>query len=271
MKTFRWLAATYVGVVLLTGVPSAQAKQVSSEILVGTASFPPFRIIENETGSGSGEPKITGADTEIVEAVFGRMGKKIALKTAPWKRIYAEGEAGKYAAVFAFTANPEREKAYYLSQPINMVRDVLFKRSADPFTWKKFDDLAGKTIGVSDGYSYFNGFMDYLKSAKSPVDRSFGTNPETEQLRKLAKNRTDVFICEVNVCSWLLRQNPRELSSLTFIDRTIGPARPWHVGFSKKNPGGKKLRDEFDKALTAYIASGERDLVFKKYGIVRLD
>jgi len=230
------------------------------KILVGTAPFPPFRIVNGTS--------VTGVDAEIVSLAFKEMGYEMELDAKPWNRTYQEGVKGKLPVIFSFTKTPEREKDFVFSDPINTVKDVFFKRKEDKIDWYTLADLKPYTVGLSAGYSYAPQFMDAVRGQVFTVDPVSGTMPETMQLSKLAKKRIDLFICEASVCSYLIDQGGDELKGLDYINRVIGDVRTFHVGFSKAAPEAVELVPRFNAALKSLRRSGTIGRLYRQYGIV---
>lgn len=240
----------------LTGKPLAP-----NEIPVGVAEFPPFKYRLGE--------RIVGSDTEIVEQVFQRMGMVPRITMAPWKRIQIDGSRGRLAAIYTFTKSKEREQSYFFSQPISTVQDVFFKRKDDQTNWSgNYADLAEIRIGVAGGYSYAPAFMQAMSDGTlRRVDRVTDSAPEIQNLRKLARGRLDLVVCEVSVCAYLIRQAGDELDELTYIDRPIGTVRTFHVGFPRSWPGAEELQKRFDLALAQFVKEGRRKPIFERYGV----
>lgn len=249
-------------------VPSLRAQDVSlglqttsKTLSIGTANFPPFRIVGTRGEVG-------GVDAEIVKNIFRKLGYQIDLQVYPWARTYKLGETGRLPVIFSFTKNDEREKHFYFSDPINTVKDVLFKRRDRDLNWKSLQDLAGKSIGVSQGYSYSSDFMELMEKGVFKPDYAAGRIPELIHLRKLAKGRLDYFICEASVCSYLIQLDKKQFADIHYVNRVVGQTRTFHVGFSKANPEGKKLLQAFNKELARLAENGELEKLYRRFGIV---
>ncbi len=219
---------------------------LSDQIKVGTAHFPPFRIVEN------GE--ISGRDYDVVKAVLDSMGENAEYHASPWKRAYDKAVKGDIQILFSFTKNQERERHFYFSDSISTVRDVFFKRKDQEINWQDFSDLKGKKIGLSSGYRYGLSFMKWVKSTSNRVEALHGKTPEIQNLSMLARNRTDLFICEVSVCQYLIEKDPVKFGNLDFHPKSIGKIRGFHVGFSKKWDRAQEFQVRFNHALKKYKA-----------------
>jgi len=228
---------------------------------IGVAEFPPFKYT-------SPEGKIVGSDTEIVEQVFKRMGYTPSIQMQPWKRVQYSAERGEFAAIYTFTKTPEREKLYFFSDPINIVRDVFFKQKGAALSWQTLDDLKTFRVGVSAGYAYAPIFKYAIERNKfAAVVDEYQAPPELGNLRKLKAGITDVFICEVSVCQYFIQTHAPEFSNLDYIDKSIGDARTFHVGFPKSWVGSEQLAKDFNAELAKFVQQGHRAKIFKKYHI----
>ena len=231
----------------------------SAELPLVTLEFPPFNYTENG--------KIIGASTEIIHNILIQIGHTPKFISLPWKRPQRTIETGKAAGIFTYTQNPERSEAAYYSNPISTIRDVFFKRKKDDIKWHSFSDLAGKLVGASGGFNYWKGFNKAAKDKVLTTSFVFGAAPNLRNLIMLGRGRTDVFICEISVCGYLIKKHTPDFDNLDYIDKEIGPVRSFHVGFSKKWPYSKQIRDEFNKHLDEMIASRRLQLIYEKYGI----
>ena len=92
------------------------------------------------------------------------------------------------------------------------------------------------------------------------VDPIHGDAPEFRNLEKLVKKRIDLFICEVSVCSDIIKKNPEKFKDLDYIDRPVGTTRGFHVGFSRK----WSKADEFKKLFNKHLRKLKKNSVIKK-------
>lgn len=257
----RKLVSKLWWLMLLATGAFAEPSQPDNTVVIGTAHFPPFRIV-----GAKGE--VGGADAEIVKTIFRRMGYTIDLQVYPWARTYKLGKSGRLPVIFSFTKNAEREKHFFFSDPINSIKDVLFKNKARDLNWRRLADLKGLAVGVSQGYAYAPDFMSLVDSGNIKPDYAAGKNPEMIHLRKLAKGRLDVFICEASVCSYMIQRNADQFSGVHYINRIVGEVRTFHVGFAKAHPKAKTMLQGFNAELAKMRQAGELDRFYRRFGIV---
>lgn len=251
----------------VASVFASQGSVLAKDLQIGVAEFPPFKYTENGN--------IIGSDTEIVIAIVKAMGHTPKLKMMPWVRVQRDAKYGDLDLIFSLVSNPEREKDYHFSDPINSVRNVLFKRRGESIEWNKFSDLDKYEIGTSGGYAYAKDFNDYLASNMNHVQVVMGTAPEFNNLKKLAAKRIDLFICEVSVCRYLINKykaSDPDFERIDYIDKTVGNVDMFRAGFPKsldavKDAESKALRDQFNAALDAFTKTGKRTEILRRYNM----
>ncbi len=258
-----WGKRFFAGLIFLFLVLAAAypIKTAAGERLpMGTFEFPPF----NHTEAG----EVTGAGTTVVKIILKRMGYTPEITSYPWKRTLEMADEGEIAGLFTFTANARRRNSNYLTQPIATIYDVLFKRKGDAITWNAITDLEHKIIGATDGYNYAPVFLQPMRDGRLKVDLIAAKNPELLHLKKIVAGRIDLAICEINLCSHIIRKNAPEFDAMDHIDKKIGPVRNFYAGFSKKWPGSKQLVVRFDEELQKMKRSGELQKILSQFGVV---
>ncbi len=226
---------------------------------IGMENFPPFEFQQN------GE--IVGLDTELVKLVLTRLGYNPEIKLLPWVRAQKYAREGTIAGIYSLTKSDDREKYYYFSVPLSTVRDVFFKRKDRQISWNTLSDLSSYRIGISRGYTYAAVFMDALRSNLfTSVHTLSGNDLELRQLTKLKRDRIDICICEVSVCNYLIKTHANQFDMIDFIDKSIGPVRPFYIAFSKKWPGADILVKKFNSEFTKIVIEGRHKEIFEKYG-----
>ena len=233
---------------------------LSEELPVVTYDFPPYNYLEN------GE--LVGASTEVIQYLFKEMGYTTSITSLPFKRAQTFIDEGEAAVIFTYTHSPKRRKTAYLSNPISYINGVFFKRKKDNITWQEYKDLADLRVGASGGYYYPEPFIKAIKD--NDIDASFvyRKDPDLINLRMLNLGRTDVFICELNVCGFLMNKYAPEFNEIDYINKPTGSIRSFHVGFSKKWPGSEKLRNAFNFHLDKMLATRQLQDIFNKYGVI---
>jgi polar amino acid transport system substrate-binding protein len=227
---------------------------------LATVEFPPFHFKSN------GE--VTGFLTEIVTTTLQRMGYDAKINIYPSKRGKHLAESGQIAGIFAFTKSPDREKKYHFTLPLTHIRDVFFKRKSSNISWEKLEDLQPYLIGATATYNYAPVFLQAIKNDLVNSEMVVSPTPEIIHLRKLVGKRIDLAICEITLCSFIIKQNSKDFNSLDYIDKPVGPVRSFHLGISRKWPGGAKLTKQFNAALLELEKEGVTAQIYTRFGII---
>jgi ABC-type amino acid transport substrate-binding protein len=85
---------------------------------------------------------------------------------------------------------------------------------------------------------------------------------------KIKKGRIDLFVCPLNLCSFIIRENPEEFSDIDYIDKRISRSFFFYFAVPKKWPNALELKNRFNEELKKYALEGKLDEVHKKYGVV---
>jgi polar amino acid transport system substrate-binding protein len=256
---------TFLGIVmgwccLLMGVSPSLSQ--GTELLMVTLEHPPH--------SFESDGKVTGASTEMLQRILTRMGYKPVFQILPWQRAQVMIEEGKAAGIYTYTQTPERLAAAYYSNPVSFTSDVLFKRKDDAITWKTFADLRPYRVGASERYNYPKDFLEAAQQGVFTLEYVYGENANLQNLKKLKAHRIDLFICNPDVCGFIIKTKAPEFDDLDYAATLVAPLRTFHVGFSKKWPNSKEIRKEFNKIFDEFLKSGELQQIYDRYGI-RLD
>jgi len=275
------------GEVVEGGLGENEVAHVKPSIIIVTADFPPFKFLEGE--------EIIGLDTEIILAVFDRMGYEVTVEMLPFKRADIETRNGTYAAYYTFTYNDDRGEDYLFTNPISAVQNFFFYdtyRLGDPKVqkvrdWETLDFLEGLEVGVSENYNYDAEFMNLWRPADQPqwnpneegfvrifnAQEITSESNEKQHLIKLDKGEIDTFISEISVGNYFREQDLEKFGNIAYAKKPVGEVRTFHMGFSKKWRGSngeepQALLDDFNLELANFIQEGGRLPIYEKYGFV---
>ena len=251
-------AFLFIWIFVLSGM--TLSKEQPKELSAATYDFPPYNYLEGG--------KLVGASTELLAYIFKEMGYTLSIASLPFKRAQKFVEKGEVAVIFTYTHSDQRRKTAYLSNPVSYISGVFFKRKEDDISWGQYKDLAALRIGASGGYYYPEPFFKAIEDNHIKANFVYRNNPDLVNLRMLNMGRTDVFICELNVCGFLMNKYKPEFEGIDYINKPTGSIRSFHVGFSKMRLESEGLRNKFNDALDKSLAVGQLQTIFKKYGII---
>lgn len=116
------------------------AQVVAEPMIWVTEPFTPYSYEENG--------KVAGPFAEIVRAACERLKIECLLEIMPWRRALHMSQEGKASGLFGVAVIPEREKAFFLSDPILDTAYAFFALDSSKFNYQKKQSLEGYTIGV---------------------------------------------------------------------------------------------------------------------------
>ena len=177
----------------------------------------------------------------------------------PWVRAmrYAQ-EDPDYAGYFPAYWTEERAKTCSFSDPIGISEVGFVQRKDAPVTWNKLSDLAGRKIGVVNGYANGQEFDQLVAQGVLSIE---GATHDLDNLRKVAVGHLPLAVIDHAVMEYYAatdsvvqaRHDEIEFNAKPLIEMTV------HVCF-KKNAEGAALKQLFDEGLKKLdLATAQRD------------
>ncbi len=112
-------------------------------VIVGVDASPPPPLCFGLPGA----PDFRGFEVDLLGAIAARLGATMCYRSAPWREILAELQAGRLDMICtAATITAERRRIVEFSDPYLETTLALVARGDRPIA--QADDLRGKTIGV---------------------------------------------------------------------------------------------------------------------------
>lgn len=211
---------------------------------VVTSEYPPYEYLS--------DGEVIGEDTRIIRRVLSDMGYQANIRILPWARAEKLVRSGRADMLFSLTFSETRDRHYYFTSPISTAQDTFFKRRDRDLDWQTLDDLTGLNFGLSAAYSYSPAFMDWLFDGNARITKITHEQPELTGLRMVGLERIDLFICEQQVCEYLLEEEASRFPELAKVGQMagqVGPQRNFRAAFSRQLPNGSELRNAFNSAL----------------------
>lgn len=203
-----------------------------------------------------------GIASRIVTEAFALEGIKVEYGFFPWKRAFYLAEKGEWDGAAVWLRSPERERDFYLSDPIVKSSYVFFHLKSFGFNWKNIDDLRGLKIGATIGYDYGEKFE---KAEKDGIINVVRVPSDEQNLMKLLHGRIDIFPLDMEVGYTMLYKmyKPETISMITNHSLPLR-ADPLHLLLTKKNGKNAKLMELFNKGLKKLGEKGEIDKFFEE-------
>lgn len=225
---------------------SASAEEIIS---IATLEYSPW------TGKNL---KFNGFVNHVITEAFQREGYSVKFTYLPFRRGVTETKDGLYAALSYVYWSKDREKEFYLSEPINEEKIVFFHLKTNPMKdWNTLEDLRYYKIGATRGYTYTKAFWDLANTKRLRVDVS---DSDIQNFKKLFNGRIGLFPSglvngydllqkEFDVSqAHLLSYHPKPLS------KTTG-----HLAFTRSGKNSENLLRIFNQGLAKLKKNGLYD------------
>jgi polar amino acid transport system substrate-binding protein len=116
--------------------------------------------------------EMDGFDIDVAKEVAKRLGVKVEFVTPDWDTIVAANWGGRWdVSIGSMTITPERQKTLDFTDPYYYTSGQIFiKKGGTQIAGP--DDLAGKTVGVGDGTTYY----EWLKANTTADVKGYKTD-----------------------------------------------------------------------------------------------
>jgi len=254
MKSSRLLFSIGVVVVLII-IGSVGSSLIASQawaeevITVATLEYAPW------TGKNL---KFNGFVNHVITEAFRHKGFSVKFTYLPWKRAVMETKNGNYSALSYVYLSKDREKEFYLSDPISTEKIVFFHLQSNPIkNWKTLDDLKEYKFGVTRGYTYTKEFWQAVESKRLKVEVA---DSDKQNFKKLFAGRIDIFPSGfVNGYSLLQKEFGAGKSHLLAYHPKPLSETTGHLAFSRRRQNSESLRQVFNQGLAELKEAGLYD------------
>ncbi len=230
----------------------AQASQPATLVMV-TEVWPPYRMDDPSSPSG-----FKGIDIDLCMALEKRLGIRIDIRRVPWARALDMMRSGQADLITGIARTVEREEfLHYLPTSYSVVRPMFFAPKGQGNLVRSYEELYGKSIGLSTHSAYFPRFNTDADLNKQSL------STETQILQMLALKRIDLAIGTDPNLSW-------DIARLGLKDAVEPTA--WQpeertelfLAISKKSPAASLL-GRIDAELRAMLADGSMAAIQAAY------
>lgn len=213
-------------------------------------SFAPFEFLDSETN------EYIGLDMDILAAIAKDQGFSYEMKNEGFDAAMGSVQSGQADAMIAgMTINDERKKTFDFSDGYFEDGQIMVVRSDSDI--QSLDDLKGKSVAaktstisaeITEAYSKEYGFtlVYYEDSPTMYTAVESGTNVACFE--------------DKSVVGWAIKESGLKL-------KTVGDVvKPGYYGFAVRKGTCPELIEMFNRGLENIKASGEYDVILKKYG-----
>lgn len=202
-----------------------------------------------------------GYVVDATREAFRRAGVDLALEAAPFKRAYAQGEAGEGWLTGVFKT-PDREKVFLFSEPVGVDEVIIVTARGKEFSFDKPEDLKGKRIGFQDGASYGNFFVEAQKHFQGDPD----SNPR-QRLQKLLAGRLDAAMINPGeaALAYHMKALGEPMDKVAVLSKRVAVEPNYIVVARSQAEAAAPILAKINSALQAMAADGALEKIMDGY------
>lgn len=185
--------------------------------------------------------RIEGMSVDIVRAALNAGGARFELAPYPYSRCMELARNGSLAACFNTTPDSSIRAQFLLPEEMLFSDDILLWGRTGAALVNDLDDIAGRRVAVTIGYTYGDYFDNYPDILRVPVRR------DLNGFLMLQRNRVDYVIAFRGTTEALLREHPElaeQFSPLATVHRP-----QLYLTFSRQHPQAEALMHQFDAGM----------------------
>lgn len=185
--------------------------------------------------------RIEGMSADIVRAAFAASGTAIELAPYPYSRCMELTRSGSLPACFNTTPDSRIRAQFLLPQEMLFSDDIMLWGRAGGRAVNDLEDLVGKRVAVTIGYTYGERFDNYPNIQRIPVRR------DLNGFLMLQRGRVDYVVAFRGTTQALLADNPELLGQFEPLATVHRPQL--YLTFSRRHPQARKLLQRFDAGM----------------------
>lgn len=222
--------AALLGAAPALALPGAQAAQCERVVISGGSDYPPLHWYDGKT--------LTGASIEVATSALAALKIPYEVRYyGPFTRALKGAEEGEIDVLATLKDTEERRRFLAFAEPAVFTSPIaVFVARDRPFPYREWKDLAGKRGGVTRGYTYGDGFDEYLAQ---------NLKVEAEQKTYMNFDKLDAGRIDYLITGYY--NGLADLAKNGQLDR-FTPLRPYvtdsknYIAFSKASPCLKYLK-----------------------------
>lgn len=204
-----------------------------------------------------------GFSVELVEKVLKQNYLRTKYVNSNFIRLISQIKKGEWDLVTGTDKN--FSPGLLISKvPVAYTKWVYITRQDQNWNYNGIKSLKGLRLGTVAGYIYSKELTNYIVENKDTkkVNIVYTYNPQEVNLRKLLKNKIDVFIGDEAVINyWIKKSN---YSKSDFKVSGVDFKAPLYCGLNKKD---QILSDIIDQGITRFSKTNQFKKLLKKYNI----
>ncbi len=188
----------------LRPLPAAAGDIDFSGLTIMTEHYPPYNFMRNGL--------VVGFSTDIVMDILNRLQapvKREDILLLPWAQGYRRILTSPRNVLYSMTRTQEREKLFQWAGPLVTNKVGLLAKKSANVKIRTFHDLRSYRVGVvRDDVG-----QQLLVNRGYPEDELDIANDSASNIRKLEKNRIDLFCYDLFVANYLLRMSDLDVDA----------------------------------------------------------
>jgi polar amino acid transport system substrate-binding protein len=216
-----------------------------------TEEYPPYNMTK--------EGKLTGISVEVLELVLQEVGSKKAvadIQVLPWARSYSIVQNKKNTMLFSMFRTKQRENLFQWVGPIDSSKIALIGKKERKIKIDDVSDMKKYKIGtVKDDVAE----LTLKELGVTSFDSISGTNSIETSIKKLDRNRIDLFAYVYETKSWKIDNfQPEDYENVYTLKKN-----DLYFAFHKETD--PKLVKELQKVLDRLKKQGMVQKIISKY------
>lgn len=199
----------------------------------------------------------------VIRAAYQTQGYRVKFSYFPWGRSLVEAKKDDYDIAAYWFCTKEKQREFYCSDALYTETTYLFYNVSRPIPeWDNINDLQGKLIGVTTGYSYTNELLNEGKRGTFGLDWA---KTDKQNLARLMKGHIDAFPMSLIPAQYLLKTQftQSQRNKLAYRAKAL-LSESAHLLFKKGSPYSEMYRQAFNKGLTEIKQNGVYDRLLKQ-------
>ncbi|MEI6438268.1 MAG: transporter substrate-binding domain-containing protein [Candidatus Omnitrophota bacterium] len=218
--------------------------------------------------TGDAQSARQGYCIEVLKAIFEPAGYTVDYQSHAWTRDVEEVQAGKIDAIVG-AGHSDCPRCIFPEQPIGTIQNLFFVKKGDPWVFNQVSSLAGRRLGVVQGYSYDEGPVDaYIGIGELPdVQKSSGEKALAFNIQKLLAGRVDVIVENDHVIANALKEQVLPEDALTPAGK-VNEEQAIYIAFSPvSRERTQKMMKVWADGIAALRGSGKLAEILARYKI----
>ncbi|MCH2214870.1 MAG: transporter substrate-binding domain-containing protein [Flavobacteriales bacterium] len=203
------------------------------------------------------KPGETAVATEIVKTALNKNSIAVKERVLDFEMVMKGLESGAFQSSPALWYTEERMEYLIYSKPILHNQLILVGRKGSDVSAKAISELAGKKVGLVEGYAYGES-VDLAVGVQFVKDKNDQAN-----LMALLEKKVDYILVDGLLVAYLRSYQSKDAEKHLEIGNSPLIAKSLHFAVQKSIEGSEKLMVEFDKTIAEMQKDGTYHRILK--------